>query len=312
MTTLYRYVGNSTFNPVNGGTARTLDAVAFDADLGTAGNRPALATAPDVSTTGPRQPWTQAMTGPAALAAVLAAPLEADGRRYLRRTHITSGITFNAATHTDIVFEDCTINHAGSYTVSAFYDGTNLPAGQLPEFRFCEITGGTSATIAGCSTRFLRCDIHHGEDLVKARETGGEFYACYLHDPLHGAESHCDVFQIVSAAVGLLIHWNNAIALNAPDSPSAPGGWSNGVLQTGSVTRAIGPVYWHDNWFDGGGYTIRTGETTDLNGNTRLYDFRRNRFGRAYRWGPVLGPTTGDVYFDDTNVWADTGLPVLG
>ena len=311
MTTLYRYVGNSTFNPVNGGSPLLLEGLIFDADLGVPGDRPALTDPPDATTTGPRQPWTQTMTGPAALATALAAPVEADGRRYLRRTRITSGITLDDPSHSGIVFEDCVITHAGSSTVTAFYDGTGLPSGELPEFRFCDISGGTAATFAGCSTRFLRCNLHHGEDIVKARETGGEFYACYLHSTMHQADSHCDIFQIISAATGLLVHWCNAAAFNSADSPTGAGGWNNGVLQTGAATSAIGPVTWADNWFDGGGYTIRLGEAADLNGNTRQYTFRRNKFGRNYRWGAVYGSVAdAGVDFDSSNVWADTGLPV--
>jgi hypothetical protein len=250
------------------------------------------------------------MTGPQALAAALSAPVEPDGRRYLRRVTITSGIVFNSPSHSDIVFEDCVIHSGGSYTVYAFYDGTNLPSGNWPEFRYCEISGGSGSTFIGCSTRFLRCNMHRGEDIIKARETGGEVYACYLHSTYHESDSHCDIVQITSLAIGFVFHWNTMLAYNSSDSPSGPGGYANGVLQTGSVTRPIGPVYWRDNWFDGGGYTIRVGAAADRNGNTVTYIFRRNRFGRDSRWGALYGDVAS-TDFDDSNVWDDTGLPVL-
>lgn len=190
-------------------------------DLGTVGNRPSLLAPPDATNTGPRQSSTQTLTGTQALAAVLAAPVEADGRRYLRRANITSTITFDSVEHTNIVFEDCTINHIGSYTVYGFYTGTVFPSGAMPEFRYCEITGGTASTIVGCSMRFLRCNIHRGEDIIKARETGGEVYACYLHSTYHEADSHSDIVQITSNAIDYLFHWNNMVALNSSDSPLA-------------------------------------------------------------------------------------------
>src|SRR3546814_12722561 len=65
----------------------------------------------------------------------------------------------------------------------------------------------------------------------------------------------------------------NFQGFNAPDSPSSAGGRSSGVLQTGTVTGNIGPVVWRNNWFGGGGYTIRNADTSfDVD-----YLFRDNR-----------------------------------
>lgn len=275
-----------------------------DGTLGQPGARPALTVRPGPTSTGPRSAPLQTHTGAQALAAVLAAPVEADGRRYLRRARVTSGITLNAAGHHSIVFEDCLIDGSSNYMVSAFNSG-ETPAGPLPEFRWCEIRGGTSATIYGGHARFLRCNLHRGTDIVKASRADGEFYGCWMHDTWHGVDAHCDVVQIVSRAVNTVFHYNRMDGFNAPESPTAGGQPCSGVLQTGTVTGDIGPVDWLNNWFGGGGYTIRSASPA---GYTVAYRFRRNRFGRGFRYGPLYG--MGGADFDTSNVWDDTGLPV--
>lgn len=275
-------------------------------DLGTVGNRPALTVAPTAADTGPRQPTTTSMSGSEALAAILAAPVEADGRRYLRRAAVGS-IDLSGNQHTDLVFEDCTFATGGNYCIDAFQSGTEPTAGEWPEFRYCEISGGTSASVIGSHARFLRCNIHFGVDIVKPFGPA-EFYGNYLHGNNHPSGAHCDTFQIVTGAADLLIHWNNCQNFNALESESSAGQQGNGVLQTGTVTGNIGPVQWLNNWFDGGGYTIRCGGNRQ--GHTVDYTFRNNRFGRNSRYGPLVAMSGID--FDSTNIWDDTGDPVTG
>ena len=281
-----------------------------DPDLGVPGNRPALDTRPTAADTGPRVSAVQSLSGSAAMAAVRSAPVEADGKKYLRRTNITGTTSMSDNGDTGIVFEDCTFTGGSTYVVNAFQAGIEPTNGPdfYPEFRYCEISGGSSATIIGGYSRFLRCNIHFGIDLVKAFEEG-EFYGCYLHGNNHPSGAHCDTFQITTGAANLLIHWNNCLNFNADNSETAAGQPGNGVLQTGTVTGPIGPVTWENNWFDGGGYTIRTGDSTNRQGNPVTYTFRNNRFGRGFRYGPLLGTMVG-VDFDASNVWDDTGLPV--
>lgn len=270
---------------------------------GSPGARPAIAK-PTAANSGARYATTATMTGDAALAAALAAPVEADGRRYLRRVEITSTVRLRYAEHHSIIFEDCTVAHSGTYVVRAFYnDGGAAPAGPLPEFRFCTIRGGTSSTTIGGHVRFMRCDLASGTDIFKPRD-GFEIYGCYAHDTWHGVGAHCDVVQITSSASGY-ITWCNFQGFNDPASPSAGGQPCSGVLQTGTMTDATGPIMWADNWFNGAGYTIRGANDspypTDMT-------FRRNRFGRDFRYGPVYQLALFD--FDASNVWEDTLLPV--
>lgn len=284
-----------------------------DSDLGVIGSRPAVLVKPDETNTGPRAATTQTLSGADALAAVLVAPVEADGKRYLRRTSITSGLRFNAAAHANIVFENCIIDgNWGLYAVRGWYNegsGVN-PAGDYPEFRYCEIKNATSAALIGQNIRFLRCHIHHGADLFKPFGPS-EVYACYMHGNWHEEAAHCDVIQIVSGAAGLLLHWNNLAGFNASDSPVAADQPVSGTLQTGSVTGDIGPVQWFDNWLDGGGYTIR-GATSDDTAYLVSYEFRRNKFGRGFTYGPLYHMSGPNIVVGTTNVWEDTGQPVTG
>lgn len=273
-----------------------------DPAWGTPGARPSIAK-PDATNSGARRLPTATFTGDEALAAVLAAPIEADGRRYLRRANITSAVRLRDPSHHSIVFEDCQITHSGTYVVRSFYnDGGAAPAGAWPEFRFCTIRGGNSSTFIGGFCRFMRCDMSLGTDIYKPMDPF-EIYGCYAHDTWHGDGAHCDIVQIVSYATGH-ISWCNFQGFNAADSPTAGGSWSSGVLQTGTMTADTGPVVWADNWFNGAGYTIRGAETAYVTDMT----FRRNKFGRGYRFGPVYRVAAFD--FDPSNVWEDTGLPV--
>lgn len=301
--------------PVNGGTLVPWPTAPgpdpdppYDAELGIPGDRPALTERPGPTNTGPRQPTTQTMSGSQAIAAAQSAPVEEDGYRYLRRARITGTLTFNnAATQSGLAFEDCYITSGATYVVTTMNFG--IPARKV-KFQFCEIEGGSSSTIYGGQAMYLRCNLHRGVDIIKPERTGLEVYGCWAHDTWHPSGAHCDVVQILTRAGGTLIHWNFLHGRNAPDSPSSAGGYSSGVLQTGTVTGPIGPVQWLDNWLDGAGYTIRTGNSTNRQGHSVEYLFRRNRFGRDYNYGPFLGTMDG-VDWDDSNVWDDTGLPVL-
>src|SRR3546814_9632825 len=139
----------------------------------------------------------------------------------------------------------------------------NCGSPALPvKFQFCEIQGGSGATFYGGNARFLRCNMHRCVDIDKPHRSNLEIYGCWAHDTWHPSGANGDIVQIVTQAGNTIIHWNNFQGFNAPDSPSSAGGRSSGVLQTGTVTGNIGPVVWRNNWFGGGGYTIRNADTS--------------------------------------------------
>lgn len=289
--------------------------VVVDSEIGVPGNRPAMLAKPTDTNTGPRASYTQTMTGAQAMSAVMSAPVEGDGKRYLRRTLINGGLVFNAANQSDLVFEDCTIDSQFGiiYAVSGWYNsgGVTGPSGGWPELRFCEIKNANSTTAIGQKVRYIRCNLHHAPDTSKPFGDGGEFYACYMHDNWRPVGAHCDSVQIVNGASNLLIHWNNMRCFASADSPESPGTQGSGVLQTGTMTGNVGPVQWFDNWFDGGGYSIRVAEGASTGGYAMSYEFRRNKFGRGATFGPTANIPAPGVFFDNTNVWEDNGQPVL-
>lgn len=275
--------------------------------LGTPGARPPVTAPPGPGSTGPRQPPTATYTGAQALAAALAAPIEADGCRYLRRARITSTLNLASVGAARVVFEDCLID-AGQSAWYTIQSNTVLP--NWVEFRWCDIAGGAAATVRGGSVRLLRCTIHHGGDLIKPY-AGMEIWACWLHDNYKAEGAHCDTMQIVAGCNGLLIHYNTLSGFVSADSAVDPGDWCSGVLQTGPVSAAVGPVVWRGNWISGGRYAIR-GSSAQGNGYPVSQLFRDNRFARGtFQYGPTAFIAAGSEDFDTSNVWDDTGQPVL-
>ncbi len=275
-----------------------------EGDYGVVGGRPAVAAPPDGSTTGPLSEPTQSMTGPAALAAVLAATPGPDGFRTLAGVHVTGGMTLSTAAHSGLRFDNC-VFEGGLYAVNSFFGTSTVPA-VWNEFRNCELRGASSAGLVGGYARLLRCDLHRCADTLKPF-LGLEVWASWCHDLWQTAESHNDCIQIVAGAANSVIHYNTLASFPAPESPMP--GTTSGVLQTGSVTADIGPVVFRGNWIDGAAYALQP--IPGAGGPYAVgYTFRDNRFGRGSLYGPHA--SLGMADFDSSNVWDDTGLPVLG
>lgn len=298
----YRYAGGGLLVPVNGGSTLDLSGP-VDPDVGAPGNRPAVTVKPSALDTGPQMATTATMTGAQALSAVLAATPDADGWRTLSRVLVTGGLTLNQVGHSKLRFDHCVFD-GGTYGINSFFNVGGVQPTTWNEFRWCEIRQGGSAGFVGGYARLLRCDLHRFGDTLKPF-AGMEVWASWCHDLWQTAESHNDCIQIVSGAANSLIHYNNLASFPAPDSP-APG-TTSGVLQTGSVTADIGPVVFRGNWIDGAAYAIQP--IPSLGGYTVDYTFRDNRFGRNSLYGPHA--SLGQADFDSSNVWDDTGLPLI-
>lgn len=309
---------DGTLEPLEFVTAGEPGPPPVDEDMGTPGNRPTVMARPSTSDTGPRAATTQTLTGAQAMSAILAAPVEADGKRYLRRAHITTNLNLASTGTNALVFEDCVLDPGQGtiYALSAFYQAGSVEPTTWPEFRWCEIRGGSSATMRGGWIRLLRCDMHYGTDILKPFQPL-EVWACHLHDAYRGEGAHCDLVQIVSGCSGALFHYNSFLGYTSPDSPSDPSSWVSGNLQVGTITGPIGmpdPVRFTGNWLEGARYGLRgSGGASD---NPNDYDvqlvFRDNRFIRgSHQFAPTgnMGP---DDDFDASNVWDDDGTPVLG
>jgi hypothetical protein len=221
----------------------------------------------------------------------------------------------------------------------------NSPADAAIKFIDCDITGywfgveawngfGTPPTDPAARTTFEHCIIHdcpgnsgiagrnvtvrwseftrNGDDLKPASNV--EVYASLLHDLwAAGADPHGDNIQCFGGN-DILFHWNTIDGRNSPDAPTQPGGVASSALQMswgGDATN----VRFLDNWVNGGAYTLRGADS--WGGRVAQLQFRRNKHGRNYGFGPItgMGSYNGGLAvsdYDSSNVWEDTGLPVLG
>lgn len=279
-------------------------------EYGTPGSRPSLPTRPSAANTGNQTTPMISMSGTEALAAVLAEPYGEDGFRTLREVNILGGLSLNKEEHHSIRFVDCNIEGTGSYTIKSFHAvGGVAPAGYYPEFVRCTISGGTSATIIGGQSRFIRSRIEKGPDLFKVFGPL-EVYACLVRWTWHSPGAHADVFQLTNGGANSTIQWSSLEGFNHPNSPSGNGGSPcNAVLQTGTQTGDVGPVEWVNNWMDGGHYTLR-GRKPEDSLYSADYLFRGNRLGRNTTYGPLQNSGYPGFDFDSSNVWDDTNLPV--
>ena len=265
---------------------------------------------PNAQNTGPRLDITRTLTPDAAIAE-------------LRQTGRLSGVLIDGLLRlsgTDgcgWVIEDSVI-HAGMYGIQAYVslDPFDCPSGDRPVFDHVRIIGrgargaegDTSALFYGHDTILRHADLYGGVDGLKV-SSRVEVFASYVHGLHHPEGSHVDAIQIRSGSDSLL-HWNFFDARVAYGTNVGANG--SGGLQTGSVSGPIERIVFRDNWWNGGHYTIRMGgrdEPID-------YQFRNNKHGRDFTYGPTTGCSScpfsgGGVRYDDSNVWEDTGAPVL-
>lgn len=284
---------------------------------GSVGNRPRVLSKPDASTTGPRTPTARTMTGPQALAAVLAASPEFDGFRVLRNVHVTSMIQMNQVGHHSIAFEDCVIDagttSTGAENLAAIRGWHALrdqaPASdRWPEFRNCEIRDGHNAAVLGGYVRLLRCDIHGGYDGIQQHRPL-EAYACYVHDLYYAPGDHSDAIQILGG-VGARYEGCHVAGFSGDTSPQPHGQLVNRCVQIGAGMQSAASAEFVGNWFDGGNYTIDSTDPMPSQYPVTL-TWRGNLFGRRNKWGPIYRTPSARASFDRSNVWEDTSLPVL-
>lgn len=262
---------------------------------------------PSAANTGPRVAITGSiLTGDDAINAAIANGGTLTGR------HIRD-VVFDELSYAGLVFNDCLVEAPSFYGVQAWWGvSPRPPSNEFVTFNYCEFESGEAACIAGSNVKLRHCNMHRGVDLIKLNHDF-EVYGCYLHDVWEpDSEAHADTIQIRSGS-NVLIHWNTIDAFNAPDSPSRPGQVCSGGLQTGSQVGDIANFQMLDNWVDGGVITLRGGG--DWTGFSLDMTFKRNQHGRGYSLDPItamtLDPPRVVHDYDLSNVWQDTGTPVL-
>ena len=124
----------------------------------------------------------------------------------------------------------------------------------------------------------------------------------YIHDLARLPGTHNDALQITGGS-GVLVRHNTLQVYDAASNDPL-----NACLMIGSETAPeTRDLLFEDNYCDGGNYSI--GVRADLVGSNIV--FRDNKFGRNYRYGVIARPRQLGITWEATNVWCDTGLPVV-
>ncbi|WP_326562419.1 right-handed parallel beta-helix repeat-containing protein [Micromonospora sp. NBC_01796] len=125
----------------------------------------------------------------------------------------------------------------------------------------------------------------------------------WIHDLARIPGSHNDALQTTGGS-NIIVRHNRL----EPYTPSTNDP-HNACIMIGSTTAdAVRNLTFEDNYCNGGNYSI--GVRDDLVSSNII--FRNNKFGRNYRYGVIARPDqTGILWDRPTNVWFDTGLPVV-
>lgn len=309
----------------NGPLSVELDESASGGQAVRFGGEPSGTVIPTASSVGPRCEPTETLTESQALSR-----LRSTG--YLSCATIAGMITLEGSDGIDWLIEDVRFEARGSlYGVRGFtgtggVDSFTGTQAQRPVFRYVDVLGGPATGHGACSAAILGKDMifEHAnitgcQDGIKA-DSRLEVRHSWIHDLNMVQDAHTDTVQIVSGQ-DIVFEGNrfDAYATRSSDG-SMTEDWrhASGMLQTGTVSGDISAT-WTGNWFVGGAYTIRGAEdgTYDVN-----YTFKNNRWlrfgassvlGRSDLPPHMYGPTAslGDADFDCSNIWDDTGLPVL-
>jgi hypothetical protein len=256
---------------------------------------------PNAANTGPRYTTTRTLTASAAIT-------ELRLKKVLSRVKITGGLTLNGSDGKGWVISDSVIESRGStYAVKAYVDTdftgrtSERPVFQNVEVRGAAVTnsGETSSLFYGSDTIWRRSELYGGVDIFKVidRVVIEDSYAYGLHHP---SGAHADVIQIREGRDSV-IQRNTFSAIVGYGTN--PGQNANAVLQTGSMTGPLTNVLFANNWVNGGNYILNVGDPG------LGYLFSGNKFGRSYRYIPVMGSTAGKS--NGTNVWEDNGQKVF-
>lgn len=258
-----------------------------------------------IDAAGPRVPAVETITSAAAKQRIVDTGL-------LESVAVTGGLDLSSVTR-PYTIRDVSIDAAGApYGIRTRigFSGVTPPDGpQVIEH--CSVVGASSAGIYAQDATVVGCDVSESVDAAKLGSRV-VFERNWTHDHWYRTGAHMDSIQM-QYGVDTLIRGNvlDAFVGARSDDPARVGTPANAALQTGSMLGDL-KAQFVGNWVDGGGYTIRMGTSGPP---TIDWQFRGNRFGRGFAYGPTSGtrdhPTTyGGVRFDGSNVWDDTGAPV--
>jgi hypothetical protein len=247
---------------------------------------PATRTWPDAKTTG--VPAGTALTASGSLS------LETDGQ-------VVSGLDITGCV--EVKARNVTIRKSkitcgsGNYAVRVEDGATNVVLEDV------EIDGAGQTSTAVCCGNYTirRANIH---DTVDGPRLGSNtmIVDSWIHDLSRRSGSHNDAMQ-TTGGQNIVVRHNRLDAYNA--STKDP---FNAAIMVGSTsTPEVRNLLVEDNYCNGGNYTI--GVRPDLKAVDVV--FRNNVFGRDHRFGAVARWGHPGITWDDTNVYVDTGRPVV-
>jgi len=226
--------------------------------------------------------------------------------------HVGQRFTYLNIKHAGCVFIDCEILYTDilyAVRISGTYD-------PLPRLEFCTIDAGSgSSSVSGVATggvQMYRCKILRGINSVflNGPSTVEE---CYFTGLYHPEGAHSDCFQVTNNG-GTYTKITRCKFL-AFDTDGADGydisAQANSSIQVGSLSGPVLNLDVTDCYFDGGNYTCSHNNTKNGTYGDPTGIWRGNKFGRNYRYGP-LNRIAEYFDLDNSNVYADTGLPVTG
>jgi hypothetical protein len=169
-----------------------------------------------------------------------------------------------------------------------------------------EVYGMSSIGIYGMGYTARRLHIHDsGGDALRPEGNPGAgptlVEYCFIERMGLSSSAHADALQVSNVSEGsynVTLRYNN-LYMPAPGTPEHPGDTSKASAVV-FLEKPVSNYLIHDNWMNGGGYTIYCGN------NTGGVTWRDNIFGDDYDYGAI----TGTCQNFTGNVWEDTGTPV--
>ncbi|MDG4823381.1 hypothetical protein O7635_16110 [Asanoa sp. WMMD1127] len=184
-----------------------------------------------------------------------------------------------------------------TWAVRTFDDTENLVLEDV------EIDGsGVNSTAVCCDNYTLRrVNVHNVIDGPRLGDNV-TIVDSWIHDLARTADSHNDALQTTGGRTIVVKHNRLEPYNKAAQDPF------NACLMVGSTTAPlVGDLVVEDNYCNGGNYSV--GIRDDLKAES--VTFRRNVFGRDFRYGVVARPDHPGITWAETNLWADTRQPVL-
>ncbi|MFC6022339.1 hypothetical protein ACFP2T_40055 [Plantactinospora solaniradicis] len=133
--------------------------------------------------------------------------------------------------------------------------------------------------------------------------TNTRIFDSYLHSLARVAGSHNDILQS-TGGTNIIVRHNTLLSYN----PVTRDPFNSCVTIGSETSPTLTNMTVEDNYCNGGNYSI--GISPRLIGSNII--FRRNKYGRDFRFGVVSGwNRPGVIWERATNVYFDTGLPVV-